>query len=285
VVSTTYTVTASYTSGCTSTKKIKVNVDPVPSFTAGPDIGVCPGSSANVLINDKEIFFTWSPAAGLSCIVCPDPVITIDSNITYIIRGSNGYCFGYDTLNVFVTTPPVPGILADDSICYDTADTIYYTGTASPTAVFTWDFGDGKIISGSGSGPYVVSWSKTGIKKVKVTVTEAGCPPVSANMDINVRCRLVVPNAITPNGDGPNDIFYIEGLEMFPKTRILVYNRWGLLIYESDDYKNDWDGTIDGKPLSDGVYFYIIRFNDKTAQHGFLYVLKELGTGKLIKEK
>lgn len=63
--------------------------------------------------------------------------------------------------------------------------------------------------------------------------------------------KLVVPNIFTPNGDGYNDIFRIEGLHL-GMWRLRVYNRWGRQVYGSEGYKNDWDGG----GLSEGVYFY-----------------------------
>lgn len=64
-----------------------------------------------------------------------------------------------------------------------------------------------------------------------------------------------IPNVFTPNGDGINDYFEIEGLQDFPENELMVYNRWGNMVYRSKSYKNDWDGAH----LNEGTYYYILR--------------------------
>ena len=66
------------------------------------------------------------------------------------------------------------------------------------------------------------------------------------------------PQVITPNGDGVNDVFRIECLDDEAGARLLVYNRWGSLVYRSDSYVNDWDGTYKGEPLPVGTYFFVL---------------------------
>ena len=75
------------------------------------------------------------------------------------------------------------------------------------------------------------------------------------NPDVN---ELNVPNIITPNGDGKND--YLKFNLTFTDVDFKVYNRWGILIYQSTATKAGWDGrTITGEEASSGVYFYIIK--------------------------
>lgn len=69
-----------------------------------------------------------------------------------------------------------------------------------------------------------------------------------------IECDVILPNIITPNGDDLNDILVFEGLEYLPKSKLRVWNRWGQLVFESDDYKNNWKGD----DLSEGVYFYAL---------------------------
>jgi gliding motility-associated-like protein len=69
-----------------------------------------------------------------------------------------------------------------------------------------------------------------------------------------VGCEITIPNVISPNGDGANDMWHLINLEYHPNTVVQIFNRWGVLVYESSNYQNDW--TADG--LSDGTYFYIV---------------------------
>ena len=77
---------------------------------------------------------------------------------------------------------------------------------------------------------------------------------------------LFIPQGFSPNGDGADDYFVIHGAEQYRVT-IKIFNRWGNIVYENYDYKNDWDGkatkgVILGDELPDGTYYYIISLNN-----------------------
>ena len=75
-----------------------------------------------------------------------------------------------------------------------------------------------------------------------------------------------IPNIFTPNGDGINDLFTIPCLSTTQTGELIVFNRWGDVVYETDKYHNQWDGTHNGQPLPDGTYFYILRANGEETQ-------------------
>lgn len=75
---------------------------------------------------------------------------------------------------------------------------------------------------------------------------------------------IVIPNIITPNNDNTNDLFIIKNLEDWENKELIILNRWGQVVYYDNDYKNDWKGTYEGKPLVDGVYFGILNIAYKT---------------------
>jgi gliding motility-associated-like protein/uncharacterized repeat protein (TIGR01451 family) len=66
---------------------------------------------------------------------------------------------------------------------------------------------------------------------------------------------LIIPNVFTPNGDGKNEKFDIGGLDKYPSSTLYVYNRWGAMVYQSKDYRNNWTGT----GLNAGSYFYTLE--------------------------
>ncbi len=68
-----------------------------------------------------------------------------------------------------------------------------------------------------------------------------------------------IPNIFSPNNDGINDTFRIEGLQYFSGSTLKVYNRWGSLVFESDNYMNNWRPSPDD--VTDGTYFYILGVN------------------------
>jgi gliding motility-associated-like protein/uncharacterized repeat protein (TIGR01451 family) len=99
-------------------------------------------------------------------------------------------------------------------------------------------------------------------------------------------CVIEVFNALSPNGDGHNDVFYIRGLECYPENTVEVYNRWGVLIFKRENYNNDdraFRGESEGRvtinkseELPVGTYYYIFRYKDSASnmheKAGYLYV-------------
>jgi len=95
----------------------------------------------------------------------------------------------------------------------------------------------------------------------------SGCD--TAWVYITVNCdELSVFNGFSPNGDGANDVFMVQGIENFPNNRLTIFNRWGEQVYQKDGYLNDWGGTWDSsgngnnKDLPDGTYFYVLELNE-----------------------
>ena len=91
--------------------------------------------------------------------------------------------------------------------------------------------------------------------------------------DVDEDC-IKIPNAFTPNGDGINDTWIIENIDMFPSAYIHVYNRWGQQIFEAKGLDDPWDGTYNGKFVPAGTYIYIVNLYDGTdARTGFVTVI------------
>lgn len=84
-----------------------------------------------------------------------------------------------------------------------------------------------------------------------------------------------IPNIITPNVDGENDYFKLNFGGFGPCIELSIYNRWGRLIYENANYKDNWDGkNMKGEKVSDGTYYYIINVCNKTKLAGYITVIR-----------
>lgn len=95
----------------------------------------------------------------------------------------------------------------------------------------------------------------------------------TATVYIRISCvddPLEVHQGFSPNGDGLNDTFVIEGLSFFKNHHLLIYNRWGSQVYESYAYENDWDGSWQNTPLPDGTYFYHLEVDGGRIYRGFI---------------
>ncbi|MDY0989466.1 gliding motility-associated C-terminal domain-containing protein [Flavobacterium sp. CFBP9031] len=99
---------------------------------------------------------------------------------------------------------------------------------------------------------------------------------------------LIIYNAVSPNGDGINDSFYIKGINKYPDNRVEIYNRWGVKVYDATSYnENDvmFKGYSDGRStvkrgegLPAGTYFYVLKYNKNNTiieNTGYLYIAND----------
>lgn len=84
----------------------------------------------------------------------------------------------------------------------------------------------------------------------------------SDSLVVKMLLPVKVPNTFTPNGDGINDLWEIENLKDYPTMRIQIMNRYGQNVFRTYGYSKPWDGTMNGKVLPTGTYFYIIELNN-----------------------
>lgn len=90
----------------------------------------------------------------------------------------------------------------------------------------------------------------TAIKRGDSTITST-----SNHTELVPPLSIYIPNAFTPNGDGMNDTFGVKG-EGIRNFHLLVYDRWGAVIYECTNPKQQWDGIYKGRPVEQGTYVY-----------------------------
>lgn len=130
------------------------------------------------------------------------------------------------------------------------------------------------VVSG-GTAPYSYSWS-TGSTASTVSglpagtyileVSDANGCTASIIIPVTQPDDLIMPTGYSPNGDGANDTFFIRGLDAYPANTFVVLNRWGNVVYDRLNYRNDWSGeNIQGQQLPNGTYFVILTV-DKGAR-------------------
>ena len=106
------------------------------------------------------------------------------------------------------------------------------------------------------------------------TTNIAGCSNKS-RVAIRILLDPMIPSAFTPNGDGLNDYWGIKNLHYFTNCEVTIFDRYGQLIYFSKGYKNPWDGTKNGQPMTAGTYCYIIDTKKlKKIFKGFVVVIR-----------
>ena len=98
------------------------------------------------------------------------------------------------------------------------------------------------------------------------------CESETFNVEIDQQYEdcLLIPTLFSPNGDLVNDVWEIGGIQNYPDAQITVYNRWGQVVFESNNnyFGNEWDGTYKGTPLPFAVYYFTI---DPLHEYGKTY--------------
>jgi gliding motility-associated-like protein len=206
------------------------------------------GSSATqqtitVLNNSQQLFLTITDACGLDTTIRYRYFIA-SSNLDLSLGGAR-QCINNEN-TALLTYTLIPG-----------AEPMTIEAVAMPDGV-------SGFIQETISNTFLINQAESGFYVFMVT---DGC----GNTDIDSvyltldNCLVSVPNVITPNGDGVNDLFVISGLEYHPNSVLYIYNRWGNLVYQSNDYQNDWDGGN----LNPGIYYYVLILTDGTQPDTF----------------
>jgi len=262
--------------GCPTKDSTMVNVLPGPTADFNHS-NLCSGISVNFTDSSQGSPTSWHWNFGDSTAISnlQNPIHVFTSPGTYIVQliesTANG-CIDTIKQTLVINLAPTSGFIVAPPFCNGEDNNVTYAGNASANAIYNWNFAGGTIVSGTGQGPYVVSWPGIGDYNVNLTVSENGCTSnVTVDTVIINDCTIEIYNVITPNNDGHNDVFEIKGLESFPKSKLIIFNRWGNEVYESSDYKNNWDGG----DQPDGVYYYVLTLQDKTSRNGTVTLLRQ----------
>lgn len=170
---------------------------------------------------------------------------------------SNGSCSDTARYDVSVVPKPTVGLAPSVVIFRDEIAQILLSGK-DPNYTYSWT--PGTFLNDSTIAEPLSNPDRTITYRLLVTDTN-NCTFLDS-IEVVYTPDFEIPSGISPNGDGVNDTWEIDFLEEFPKAKVMVYNRWGELIYEQrNGYIKPWDGSYEGKALPIGTYYYIIDLN------------------------
>lgn len=226
---------------------------------------------------------TLASNANIDTITCAIPCGTLTGS-GYLIRiiGSAPADTGSDNgINIIVNAVAVPSvsIATNATVELCNSSSITFTATATnggTTPIYQWQRNGLNV--GTNSPVYSSFGTFLNGEIINVTLTSnALCAAPLTSQDIAViDCpQMDVSNVFTPNGDGVNDIFKVSlNGESLTKFNISIYDRWGILVFNSPNPNYKWDGrTTAGIKVVSGTYYYVLDINDKQ-QKGFITVLE-----------
>ncbi|MDZ4822851.1 MAG: gliding motility-associated C-terminal domain-containing protein [Flavobacteriales bacterium] len=245
---TTYTVTGTDSNGCVNSDVITVFVYGTPQVSITADQTICEGES--VVLNATGIDnWSWSPGNSLSDIDVQNPTASPDATTTYTVTGTdeNG-CVGTASVTVNVVQIAV-SIIADPT---EGLQPLYVQFNGESNANdYDWDFGNGE--SSSDADPST-TYTELGTYTATLTVTLGDCTEsVSVSILVYNNSWLFIPNIVTPNNDGENDVFKMQSqfIETFSLT---IFDRWGGSIATLDSPADNWNPS----DVSGGTYYFVV---------------------------
>ncbi len=263
---------------CYDTISRPVTVYPLPQVgfgytrsCAGLTLNVCFTDSSSVIppSNIPITGYYWDfggPGFSVSkdtCFVFPTEGLY---SVTHQVTTNHG-CVSSITRTINITPKPRAKFIFINQSGQSLQSQITFVDSSANAVSWYWEFGDGNTSTLQNP---VHNYQQNGTYTVTQTVTDQfGCTDTYTLIIriVNIVNDIVelIPNIITPNGDGNNDYWRLDFIEVFyPNAEIHIYNRWGDLIFSSVGYSNAWDGTYREKnsPLPVGVYFYTIDLKD-----------------------
>ncbi len=238
-----YWVSITSTSGCITVDSFEVNLRPLAQLDLGRDSSLCVGDSVVLVADPGYLSYLWS-------------------------TGATG-----TTNTLFATTGAWLQVI-DSAGCTTISDTVQYdfnplpaqpiieilpSGLQSSFAnTYAWIYNGQPLV---GANAQIVQDPLPGLYIVMIT-NAFGCKATSDTVRVAAETLGdFVSGGFSPNADGVNDVFFVEGISRYPDCALQVFNRWSQEVYSQRPYQNTWDGTgKSGQQLPVGDYFFILDF-------------------------
>lgn len=230
----TFYVRITSTSECPNTAAITISLKTPKKSTKLRDMVVCTNEQAILDAGTGFTSYTWNTGATTQ-------TVTVGAGSYYVDLGFNGCVYRQQ---VTVTTAQAPSITRIDVSGFNA--TVSVSGGTPPYrySLNGIDYQASNILTGLSRGLHTV-----------YVLGSDGCSPVTREFLV-----LNLVNAITPNGDGINDVLNYSDLRIKQSVSIEVADRYGAPVYKSSDRNYVWDGKSGGRPLSTGTYWYILKW-------------------------
>ncbi|TVR77751.1 MAG: PKD domain-containing protein [Chitinophagaceae bacterium] len=246
--------------GCSDTTTSIQRVDIPATAFAFPDTLICEGDEVQLFGGNGDSIF-WEPAEYLDNPESATPIANPPFSTVFTLFTTNGVC-PYETATVNVEVKPLPFVetIEDREILWGTQVELN-TVTDPDVVSISWSPADSLSCIDCLS-PFANPETTT---TYTIEVTDGlGCiNSDQVTLDVIVRCDedlVFVPNTFTPDGDGVNDILYARLFGVKEIRYFRVYNRWGELLFETNDHNVGWRGTDrQGRKLNSGVYVYSVE--------------------------
>ena len=240
--------------GCVRIDTFNINAKPKPPLLYYPDTFFCENSSLIIGNSNypNDYKFLWNQTDTTKQIL-------VNKTSQNVLAIKDKFCWAFDTIQVTVKPTPIFNISGPKFLCSDNNDTITLVSNIFSTNIWFPQNKKSFSLTIDQAGKY---WH--------TVIDQFGCTNTDT-ITIKDACNplFYMPNAFTPNGNNVNDFLNFQGkyIDLF---NLKIFNRWGELLYETNEFDSKWDGTFQGNPLPMDVYFYHVNYSSISAEVTFI---------------
>jgi gliding motility-associated-like protein len=228
--------------GCISSDTIKVKYNPSPFIMLGNDTTLCEKQTLQLSAYNDNAVYLWQDGSNA-------PGYLVKSAGTYFVIVNLNNCSASYTINISYEALPFFTLGRDSFLC--TGQQYVLQPAINTNANLLWQ-------DGSSAPSYTVI--KDGIYFLTAT-NECGSYTDSVTITTGF-CNILMPTAFTPNNDGLDDVFRVKYPFAVKSFNMIIYDRWGEKVFETNNIRDGWDGLRKGEPSSQGIYVWVISFTD-----------------------
>ncbi len=256
----TYFIKGTNATGCFDIKKVLVFVYPMPVVKAGADTAICENTTAllHVAVSNilAPVFYQWEPATSIENSTASISIANPAATTVYKVTVKDTYGCNFNVVDEVKVTvqPPVNAFAGNDTTA---SVRVPHQLTATGGVQYLWSPAyplNNPFISN----PLAVLSIDT---RFAVEVRDAiGCVGYDTVLiKVYEGITYYMPNAFSPNGDGLNDIFKPTPVGIVSTTYFRIFNRYGAIVFETNQWNKGWDGTYKGIPQQIGNYVWVIK--------------------------
>lgn len=259
LVDTSYVLRVQFGGNCFGYDTVFVKASGGPEIELGDDIGHCYDGAVQIptVFTSPVDSFVWSPTSGLHNIKIERPFAAVKGKQTYLLTAYRNGCITKDSLLIY-EMPKITAKFTSNPQNAVAPSYVQFINESTNGTRFSWEFGDGSFPSQETNPVHYYKDTGEFIARL-FAIDSLECADRAQRTMLLVTAPFVkIPNAITLNGDGLNDMFMpVFNQEAFQWLNYTIYDRWGNEIYYTE-LPNVvwWNGTINGQACQTGTYFY-----------------------------
>jgi gliding motility-associated-like protein len=215
---------------------------PVPIVDLPVSLNLCPNDVAKLDAGNPGSTYLWSTGATTQS-------INVSAAGHYVVTVLNGKCIGKDSTDIHI----IPPIIKQGTVSLCNMESYTLSASVTANSVFLWS---------TGATTPTINITTAGVYWVKISTGNCFSSDTITVIGTLGEGVIFIPNSFTPDGDGTNDVFRVQGTDII-SFHLSIFDRWGELIFETKNLKEGWDGYYKGNLVQQDVYVWTMEY--KTA--------------------